>query len=293
MKQHLHLYLLLGFSLSLVACGGGGGGSSTSSSSSINYTGSSSAANIDSNNAQNITGDSTTSGAVGGTASSVATVNADGQTKKTGTSIISQAVVNAVENRIDATDSGTLAATVSSNTVAGSCGGSETFTINVDSTTNAFNGSMSFANYCDTDVIISGSATLSGTIDTSTTRISINMTFNSLLIENKTRKRIFKAENYKIVISDNYSTSSFSVSLSGKFYHPDYGYVMLSTITPLQYSGSSEWPSSGKLKVTEDGTAPVDSATLSVIDTTQYQVDVDISNDGSIDSTNLYNWADL
>jgi hypothetical protein len=52
------------------------------------------------------------------------------------------------------------------------------------------------------------------------------------------------------------SNFGYTVSISGRLYHPDYGYVTVATPTPLEYSscgGGVYRPTSGILRVTGAG----------------------------------------
>jgi len=280
------------FSIVLTACGGGGGGDGPPP---ITYTGSSTPANIDSTNAKELSGGATQLGEFGG-AGLTAAVDTGSQQKKSGTSILSQAAVKAINNKLNAELSSTATIHNFSETMQGTCGGSLSSNLDADDalSTLSVSGTLRFNDYCENGATISGQFNLSGSVNASVTSMNFTMSTSSILIRDNASSDVYKAENYALTVMANLNSSgiitSTTVSIKGRFYDPLYGYVLVTTPSVLHYSGSSAWPDSGSIKIAEDG--GVNSATLSVYapDPTQYQLEVNIG--GKI-TTTTGNWAEL
>lgn len=295
----IHSITLLYFYFSLVsltACGGGGGGggSNLSSPPPVSYTGSTAPADLTSSNSKDITGDATTMGTGSSTTSNVASVNSGQQTINTGTSIYVRATTKAVINKINSGNSPALnigAITSASNNIPGSCGGSQSISMDYDDVALTLTGTFTFNNYCEDGITLNGQGTLNGSL--SGNDISLTLNLSSLLISDRSSGLVYKQENYVSVSNFNISSGNFSLTTTGRFYHPTYGYVQVTTPVTMQFTGTSPWPYSGSIKVTEEGTAPVDSATLTALNSTEYQLDIDLGNDGTIESSTLGKWSDL
>jgi len=92
--------------------------------------------------------------------------------------------------------------------------------------------------------------------------------------------RVCKVENYQLDITDGGGYEQIQVS--GRFYDPDYGYVVLQTISPFIVYYNDEYPSSGQLVLTGatvPGSGPA-SIMLTAIDADNCQVEADIDGDG-------------
>jgi hypothetical protein len=81
------------------------------------------------------------------------------------------------------------------------------------------------------------------------------------------------------------------IKATGRFYNPTYGYVDLSTITPLRTYNIYEWPSSGELQmVGGEGTK----ARLIVVNKNFYQIIADTNGDANYDyDSGQMSWNDL
>lgn len=280
-------------SLLVTACGGGGGGGGGNSngSQSITYSGSTQPANLDSGNAQEVSGSATEMGTFGGSASLVASANPETSTEVTGSSILTRTAIKAITNKLNADITAVGAISTFNDSIAGSCGGTSSINMTVDDTAYTFSGTLSFNNLCEGDITLSGTANISGSLSGST--ITFTMNIANLVVSDKSTGYVYKAENYITTITTDTSVTYMTVTISGKFYHPVYGYVLVSTLSPLEYSGSNIWPNAGAIKVKEDGAAPIDSATLTALNSTQYQLDIDLGSDDVVDSSTTGNWADL
>ena len=107
-----------------------------------------------------------------------------------------------------------------------------------------------------------------------------------LLRDNNTRL-VYKTE--KLVITLTAGVNYNDASISGRYYDPKYGYVDISTPTPLRINGTDYWPSSGVLQAAGDN----DSAEFTALSDTSYQLDIDTNDDGTTDITATGLWSAL
>lgn len=86
------------------------------------------------------------------------------------------------------------------------------------------------------------------------------------------------------------SVTYVEVEVSGEYYDPDYGYVVISTDTTLVINEGADWPSSGVLIITGENDAKA--RLTASVDT--YTIDVDADGNGSYEtSLGPFNWSDL
>ncbi|RJQ15321.1 MAG: hypothetical protein C4560_10770 [Nitrospiraceae bacterium] len=214
-------------------------------------------------------------------------------------------------------------------TIPGDCPvspGSATWNESYDDITGNFFGTINFNGYCSEGVTISGNTSYSGKVDvdtgeilqlsisynsliavsgsdsfTSSGNISFNfgvtpmtVTLNLLLQDNRTLK-ICKLENYVMALTEGYYYVDINI-VSGLFYNPDYGYVSVSTPTPLRIYDGDNWPSQGILVSTgKTGIGGDDTkARLTALSATQYKVEADTDGDRAYDDyySGPLNWDD-
>jgi len=313
----------------LVNCGGGGGGSGSSSTSSISYTGSTSQAVITQANGEEIAYSAYQNGGTGNSLGGVLGIQQAGSntTSRPRMLVLSRALRKSIDHiSLDHDqDSYNTGATVSqSTTIPGGCGGNATYSISIDDVTYDFTGTFSFSAYCDEGATLSGNLTFTGqfnpdtlvfglitmsydnltvtagndsftadgdmTLDPSSTPISV--TLNMVMLDNSTDKT-YRAENFVMTVTDN--LTSVSMTIVGRLYDPDYGYVDITTPTPLVISSGDTYPSSGVLLATgsngsSGGPAKVK---LTVLSNTSYQIEIDEDGDGTYEYLDTGNWADL
>jgi hypothetical protein len=95
--------------------------------------------------------------------------------------------------------------------------------------------------------------------------------------------------NYTITV-DEYA-GHVEIEIAGTFYHPDFGYITLSTPEPFVLHDGDEWPESGTLIVTG---ANDSKAKLIAIDHLTCTVEVDSDGDGIYEwQSDIKNWEDL
>lgn len=327
MKTNKYIRLLLSALgiLGLVACGGGGGGGGIAppvSPTGLTYTGVTSPAIIDSNNAVELASGAFIGGETGSNFGIISSVTAD-QSK-----IVREIKLYQVAQifseplyKIDINShrKDSLAVQTEQDTIQGDCGGSASYTVNVDDVTGGFTGSMTFNGYCSENVTITGTTGFSGQVDiNSGDFLNFNLDFNMISLSSGNQSytidgdisvdvsgpsstaslemkmkdnsgEVFWVNNYVLIISEG--VDYVDVSATGKFYHPTYGYVDLSTNTPLRTYNIYEWPSSGELQIV-GGEAT--KARLIAIDENTCRIIADTNGDENYDyDSGQVRWNDL
>ena len=325
MKTSKYIRLLLSALgiLGLVACGGGGGGGgNVPPPQTLIYTGVTSPAVIDSNNAVELASGAFIGGETGSNFGIISSVTAD-QSK-----IVREIRLYEVAQifseplyiiDIDSHRGDSLAVQTEQDTIPGDCGGSASYTVKVDDVTGGFTGSMTFNGYCSEKATITGTTGFSGQVDiNSGDFLNFNLDINMVSLskgnqsytmdgdlsvdvseatsraslEMKMRDNsgeVFWVNNYVLNISE--AVDFVDIEASGKFYNPTYGYVVLSTITPLRTYNIYEWPSSGELQIVGgEGTK----ARLIAIDENTCRIIADTNGDGNDDyDSGQVPWNDL
>lgn len=335
MKKVEFLVLLLFLTLLSVvpvACGGGGGGGGGSAG--LSYSGSTAKVTIDESNAEEIAISSYTSiDSAGGIAPlGIATVEyKDGVTeikrrKNLGRPLplaVSQVLKDSLlKLNIDVEGNISIAST-ESDTVYGNCGGSASYTINVNDSTYDFSGTFNYMDFCVDGTSVSGNVNISGNI--SSYPATFNFVFNNLSMTDGINSYISTGHIYFVMNNDTnavisidmlindinsakvYWVNDFNVTLTaapdyadtwitGRYYDPDYGYAVLSTPLAIRMYNVDSWPSSGELLV-EGNTGIAGGSTkakLKCLTNTTYEVRADTNGDGTYDWwSGVKNWADL
>jgi len=321
----LALIIILAFSLPYIygGCGGGGGGGGDGGVDSLSYSGIESAADITSGNAQEIVA-SAYFGADAGVGTIVIPENQgiqDHNNLDVPILTVAQVLDNAIHQvNLRPYGTNTISAIIDdSDTIPGECGGSAFYTIRIDDVAGTFTGKMTFSDYCEDDIILSGRANFSGSFDILTGDIlELSIFFNNLsetnagetyrfdgeinivesggsilidlelLIQNPSGE-VFWVNNYFITLTEGPGYED--VEATGRFYHPNYGYVDFSTEVTLRTLDIDDWPSSGTLLF--EG-ANNTSARLIAVDALTAQVTADTDGDTIVDfDTGPINWEDL
>lgn len=166
-----------------------------------------------------------------------------------------------------------------SNTLQGNCGsGTASYTISGDSSSGAFSGSLTFDKYCQDGTTVSGAMTLSGQGDPNTGNISrLDLKFASLDFSDGTDSATLsgtigaavaaggngETDTFNLVLRDaatsktfwldnlvaniTYGTDTEQLTLSGRVYDSDYGFIGISTPTPVTGPTSASLPTGGTL----------------------------------------------
>lgn len=263
----------------MAACGGGGGGGGGTGSAQptdkSKYTGLTARASINTGNATAFTTDAFAAGSIGSTASVIG-VMVDHDTSPGGklttlpeiAGVAQGALAQAVAQKAA---SASVAGVASNNTLYGAAGGSAAVSMNLDETSGNFSGSMTFSNYqsVSNGPIISGSVTMSGIYNKSTSRYdSITMVcsplsattakgtatiYGSFAFGGTASAEVLKMSCTASVNSSpnywvkdwTYTFTGNTLTISGVYYHPQYGYVEITTPTPLTAPALSGIPTSG------------------------------------------------
>jgi hypothetical protein len=202
-------------------------------------------------------------------------------------------------------------------TMIGECGGSLTTTVNIDNTNGDFTGTELFDSYCEDAMTTLGTVNLTGSVDLNTIGINnIAMSFELLtvssvegsvsmsgkinnqfglgsliqtmdyLIRDNDSNKVYEIDNYQ-VFTEILPTGTVEITfITGKYYHPDFGYVELESSTPFIVYDGGYGADSGELLV--KGHA-LTKALLSVINSEEIEVKADTTGDDVYDFT----WSSL
>jgi len=304
--------LLVLVALSLSSCGGGGGGGSSASP----YTGLSTPAVVTAANADNIARQAFQGGDLG--ASTTLAPARSGDTRPAAERPIALTLVRFLSGATNAAFSSPAdvrapaprAMVTVDNTLSDGMGGSAHYTLSVNDQTGAFTGTFAFTNYHgDGGGVINGPVAVSGiagqvsmqilfdfqsihvvdpvsgedvtafgtvnmTIDLGTGNVAGGVTINMVFVDNLTHKTLWLSN---VTLTENIGTGFSDATLSGRIYLHDYGYLDMTTLVPFHYLAGNSYPSAGQFTVTGNENRKVQ---LTVIDTTQYRLDVDTNGDG-------------
>ena len=314
-------------SLWLTACGGGGNGSSNN----IAYNGIRSQAIITQDNAQDLafrayTNSSSSLGIqVTGARNAPITSNASAGGRPY-ILLISERI-KPVWNSVRSSGSSKilLIGTDLSGTeeMSGSCGGTATITTNINDETGDFSGNVQYESFCEAGIVVNGRVEFSGKINDND-ELSINATFEQLTVrlcgesvtstgELKMSMQIYSstysAEADMLVKNDNTGkiywindvamnvtegSTYTEITQSGRIYDPDYGYVQLTTESPVRIYDGDFWPSSGIILIEGDNGIAGGStrAKMTMLNTSAYRIEADTDGDGFYDYDTVENWPD-
>ncbi len=199
-------------------------------------------------------------------------------------------------------------------TYTGNCGGLFTIYINDDDQTGDFTGNINFNNFCEAGTTISGPTDISGEVNLDTVDIEwIRFSFSlitityydgtsnmagelslarngdtdimvmDIVMKDTNSSQTFMYDDYTTEVTQGDSYTQFTIS--GRFYHSDYGYVNISTSEPFIMNTGNTWPSSGVTQV-EGAVGSAGGNTMSrltAIDSSYYEISADTNGDGSFD----------
>lgn len=311
---------MLWVSLALVGCGGGGGGSdSGGGGGGLTYSGKTTQASINAANAEVIAGEALLAASVGAafTLSSMSPEDANPAVNRL-LIIELPKLLHRSARRADWPTAGEIALQrTESETIAGSCGGTLSYTLTVNDTTGDFSGTFVYSGYCDSGITITGRVDVDGSIDLATGEfIVINFAFENLasddvvisgglsinesgpstiiamdfLVADTPSDKVYWINNYTLILTE-IDVDTTEVAITGTFYYPDYGYVNVSTPVPFILISTDEWPSSGMMLCEGSGNT---SAKLTAVDNQFYEISADTNGD-TIDDyfSGAQLWADL
>ena len=201
-------------------------------------------------------------------------------------------------------------------TLQGSCGGRLSYLVDFIVESGVFNGSFLFENYCDYGVTIAGETDIDGTyrVDTgdyTTAHFSfadladgtitldgdlsidflhppITATF-SAHSKNIESGQVYWLKDYSMNITE--FAGYIEIEIFGTFYHPDYGFVNLTTTEPFIVHHEDDWPTSGLFVIQGEQNTQ---AELSALDQLTCSIAADTDGDGVFDwDSGTLNWKDM
>jgi hypothetical protein len=203
-----------------------------------------------------------------------------------------------------------------SGTLQGSCGGRLSYLIDFIVESGIFSGSFSFENYCDQGITISGETDIDGnyrvdTGDYTTAHFSFaNLADGTITLDGEISidflhppiTATFTAHSKDIESGQVYWIKDYSMNITefagyieieifGAFYHPDYGFVNLTTTEPFIVHHEDDWPTSGILEIKGEKNTQ---AELSALDQLTCSIAADTDGDGVFDwDSGTLNWKDM
>ena len=325
-KKILGLLLSTVCLLGVVACGGGGEGGGNdfvpAEPAGLTYTGVTSPAVIGTDNAAELAGDAFIGGETGSQIKIFSSF-VDAQPNNV-RKIKLYEVIRTFDDILQKIDikghrGDLLAINTGKDTVLGNCGGGAGYTLEMDDSNGSFTGSMTFDDYCNGNTVVSGTADFYGQftvdsgdlLDFNLYLEMVNLTSGDQLyvidgdvfvdvarpsytasvdmLMKDSAGEVFWVKDYTLTIFEGVDYADIEVS--GRFYHPTYGYVDLSTILPVRIFDIDEWPSFGELQIVgEDGTK----ARLLAFNNNSCRIMVDTSGDDAYnDELDYVSWSDL
>ncbi|WP_224957580.1 hypothetical protein [Geomonas subterranea] len=256
------------------ACGGGGGGGDQPVDK-AKYIGSTARASINTGNAVAFTTDAYAAGSIGSSANVIGVmVQNDGSPGGRLTTLpeIAATVQGTAAQALARGGQGTsFAGVAASSTLYGAAGGSAAVSMTVNDSTGNFTGTMTFSQYQNVSggPTISGSVTMTGIYNPGTSRYD-SITMDCAPLSATTAKgtaNIYGSFSFgasatsetlrmSCTVSVNsspnywvknwvYTFTADTLTITGVYYHPSYGYVEVTTPTPLKVSSLSGTPTSG------------------------------------------------
>lgn len=299
----------------LAGCGGGGGGGGSSA---FSYDGVTSQAALTRDNSQEFV-DATVDGTSGTDAFITRASNAGTGGSTGGVDLITLGRI--LKNSAGRLDGGAVAGRAvtsaiqsASDSEFGPCGGRVEFNVTFDDQTGDFNGSIAYFAYCDRGVVINGRAGFSGVLDPAaltlegfTLDIEIlsvsaggksldlsgsvsidvsapNVGTVSYTLNFRTGGKTYRIQNFTVQVDE--SVIPALVDIGGRLYHPDHGYVIVSTPTSIETSVDGT-PISGMLVFTGANS----SATVTFVTDNDYTIAVDEDGDSVPDVTRNCTWS--
>jgi hypothetical protein len=201
-------------------------------------------------------------------------------------------------------------------TLQGSCGGRLSYLVDFIVESGVFSGSFLFENYCDYGVTLAGETDIHGTyrVDTgdyTTAHFSfadladgtitldgdisidflhppITATF-SAHSKNIESRQVYWLRDYSMNITE--FAGYIEIEIFGTFYHPDYGFVNLTTTEPFIVHHEDDWPTSGLFVIQGEQNTQ---AELSALDQLTCSIAADTDGDGVFDwDSGTLNWKDM
>ena len=189
----------------------------------------------------------------------------------------------------------------STEVINGNCGGTATYTLNINDATGTYNGTFIFSQYCEDNIVISGDTNINGTVNLTTlailtvTYVFENLTVDDfiykgdvfvndsvtpqiitldLLAKDSVSNMVYWAKDYSLIMTEINATD-IEIDVTGTYYDPDQGYVTVSTPEPLLVS-TEGWPILGILLCLGDKNTK---AKLTAINNYSFKIEADTNGD--------------
>lgn len=323
----LSMILALTLPFTYLGCSGGGGGGDDGSSGMV-FSGLTTPAEITASNAEDLSGGALGAGLVGDGMMVINSSLDQGPNDNYIGQFRAVKVPGILSDSLDLVDfaassAGGLQAAIEthSETLYGECGGTMSYTVSADVDGGDFSGRFAFSNYCNDGTTINGGARFDGRMDVNAGEffevhfsfdnlsggdltldgdLDIDFTASPKMItlnaygQDASSGKVYWIRDYSIAIDEDESQFPVqtTVQMDGMFYHPDHGYVILSTPDPIVLHGDDEWPTSGTLVVTGANNAK---AKITAINNAHCSVEADIDGDGAYELvvTATMTWDDV
>ena len=264
--------------IGLMGCGGGGG-SSAQGDADLKYSGVTTEAVIDAANTDQLAGEALAGGSTGSSLGMLEAVHADETASQSNLRSINLPLN--IKNVISNSDSTVLQLLINgvwmhaSGTLTDKCGfgGYVDYDKSYESNSGEFHATYWFYDFCDKGSLINGvvsssgfvnpsdpdvlltanqrfrkltdgSATLSGWISVNAVGPPIVIVFDAFIRDENTQK-VYWIKEYTLRIWEH--TGYVEVEMSGTFYNPDLGFVVLTTETNLEIANADEHPYKGAI----------------------------------------------
>ncbi len=303
----------------LASCGGGGGGGDVGG---VNpaYSGVTSQATITSGNAQEIALGAY-QGSEAGQALVVPMSAGTAQAAVSNRLLTFASLTRDLAQAVRPAPAGTVSPQMTvSNSAPGNCGGEMNINMDVNDISGNFSGSLGFSSYCDDGTVLNGSTAFSGQMDTTTGELTsfalsfqgltmvdtasgqsvtlagsetlaisgggltLTQTMDMVLIDQASGKTYW-VNNYRMSLAVDPGGVYADVSISGRFYDPDRGYVEVATQVPLHVLAGASDASAGVLLFLGAGNTR---ARLTVNGDATYLIEADADGDGTYEWYILY-----
>lgn len=312
----------------LTGCGGGGDSDSPINPDGVTYTGKNTQARIDNENAELLSSDTMDENSRSGAFRSAGSIGSSGKQHSPFLVEVSMSMKSAIDQvYVDADTEGNKRTAVKQEIleIVGENGGGATLNVDLDTETNVVSGSILFEAYRNEDMALDGQGSFSGVYNPDVNDFdSFEISFNkvtgisdtksfimngsvsltnevgkstsrmTMVVKDVLQDKVHKAEDYEVVVSE--MSDHLEMSVSGRLYNPDHGYVEIKTTSPFVMNKSDENPSSGEMElIGENGEAGGPTmARLTAISNSQCQVMADTNGDGEFDyDSGSMSWDEL
>ena len=199
--------------------------------------------------------------------------------------------------------------------IEGSCGGSYSYSLQLNRKTEIFSAWLVFENYCSAGLSITGNTEIEGSFQPGSGEFvsatfyfenisdgahsldgEISMDFSDSPILANFNAYSTDEHNGKVYWIKDYSLNLFEfgghveIEVFGTFYHPDFGYVIVTTSEPFILHDDDSRPAAGRMMIYGDHNT---SAQFMALDHLHYGIEADSAGDGIFDwDSGILNWTE-